>query len=53
MKKTIIALLALGGVAAADVTIGSYFTKDGVNYDSHLVISYVKKTKSQYITSIV
>ncbi len=43
MKKTIIALLALGGVAAAaDVTIGSYVTKDSVNYD--IVDSFAGET---------
>lgn len=34
MKKTIITLLALTGVAAADsITLGSYSMKDGVKYD--------------------
>ncbi len=36
MKKTIIALLALGGIAAAEtaVTLGSYYTSNSVNYST-------------------
>ena len=43
MKKTIIALLALGGVAAAaDVTIGSYVVDNDVSYD--IVETYAGNT---------
>ena len=34
MKKTFVALMALSGVAMADVTLGSYYTVDGTNYDA-------------------
>ena len=47
MKKTLITLLALAGVAIADepITIGSYYTKDSVQYDA--VENLVGKTKAE------
>ena len=50
MKKTIIALMALAGVAAADVTIGTYITKDSVNYDIVDTFAVKRMIKSRILT---
>lgn len=47
MKKTLIALLALSGVAMADATLGSYYTVGGTKYDA--VDNFYGYTKDQII----
>ncbi len=49
MKKTLVALMALAGVvtAADAITLGSYYTFDGVNYDA--VDNFYGQTKDEIL----
>ncbi len=47
MKKTLVALMALAGAAMAEVTLGSYYTADGVNYDA--VDNFYGQTKNEIV----